>query len=165
MTHFPVNNTGRVGAIGAVSLIAPFVFPLALIRVSEESGEPLRGQDGLCIRCLPGETGMFIARIRVNNPFSDLPGYIDAEATRKKIVRDVFSKGDSHFLSGDILAMDDLGYLYFKDRIGDTFRWKSENVSTTEVEAVISNATQLRDCCVYGVEVGAFPPSKSSLPI
>jgi len=96
---------------------------------------------------------MFIAKIRVNNPFSDLPGYIDAEATRKKIVHDVFSKGDSHFLSGDILSMDDLGYLYFKDRIGDTFRWKSENVSTTEVEAIISNATQLRDACVYGVEV------------
>ena len=142
-----------MGAVGAVSLIAPSVFPLALIRVSEETGEPLRGKDGLCIRCQPGESGMFIAKIRVNNPFSDLPGYIDAEATRKKIVGDVFYKGDSHFLSGDILTMDELGYLYFKDRIGDTFRWKGENVSTTEVEAIISNAAQLRDCCVYGVEV------------
>lgn len=96
---------------------------------------------------------MFISKIRINDPFSDLPGYTDGNTTQKKIVRDVFHKGDSYFLSGDILSMDELGYLYFKDRIGDTFRWKGENVSTTGVEAIISNISQLKHCCVYGVEV------------
>jgi solute carrier family 27 (fatty acid transporter), member 1/4 len=65
----------------------------------------------------------------------------------------VFKRGDAAFLSGDILEMDELGYLYFRDRTGDTFRWRGENVSTTEVEAVISNIAGLNDCVVYGVEV------------
>lgn len=69
------------------------------------------------------------------------------------MIADVFKRGDSYFLSGDFLSMDELGYLYFKDRIGDSFRWKGENVSTTEVEAVISVASQHRECCVFGVQV------------
>ena len=96
---------------------------------------------------------MFISNILSNYIVGDLPGYTDSEATRHIIIQDVFHSGDSYFLSGDILSMDELGYLYFKDRIGDTFRWKGENVSTNEVEAVISNVSQQRDCCVYGVKV------------
>jgi len=148
-----VNFSDRVGAVGFVSLIAPSVYPVALIKVDEDSGEPIRGKDGLCIRCQPGEPGMFVGKILANHPIRDFHGYADPTATSKKVARDVFSRGDAVFLSGDILVMDELGFLFFKDRTGDTFRWRGENVSTTEVEAVVSNVAALKDCCVYGVEV------------
>lgn len=83
-------------------------------------------------------------------------GYVDKKASSKKIVTDVFKKGDSAFLSGDVLVADEQGYLFFKDRTGDTFRWKGENVSTSEVEAQVSNVAGYRDTVVYGVEVNLF---------
>ena len=70
-----------------------------------------------------------------------------------QILTDVFCKGDCYVRSGDLLRMDEEGYLYFCDRIGDTFRWKGENVSTTEVEGTIANILELKDAVVYGVEV------------
>ncbi|XP_032779138.2 long-chain fatty acid transport protein 4 isoform X1 [Daphnia magna] len=148
-----INFDGRVGAVGFVSMIAPSVYPVALIKVNEDTGEPIRGEDGLCIRCKPGEPGMFVGMILRNHPIRDFHGYADPNATKKKVAVDVFKRGDAAFLSGDILEMDELGYLFFKDRTGDTFRWRGENVSTSEVEAVISNVAALKDCCVYGVEV------------
>ncbi len=147
-----VNFDGTVGAVGFVSMIAPSVYPVALIKVTED-GEPIRGEDGLCIRCKPREPGMFVGMILKNHPIRDFHGYADPNATKKKVAVDVFKRGDAAFLSGDILEMDELGYLFFKDRTGDTFRWRGENVSTSEVEAVISNEAALKDCCVYGVEV------------
>ena len=96
---------------------------------------------------------MFVGKIVNNDPVRDFHGYADKSATKKKVARDVFRRGDAVFLSGDILVMDELGYLFFLDRTGDTFRWRGENVSTTEVEAVISNLAGLKDCVVYGVEV------------
>lgn len=80
-------------------------------------------------------------------------GYVDKSASEKKIVRNIFRKGDSAFLSGDLLVADERGNLFFKDRTGDTYRWKGENVSTSEVEAEVSNAAGYRDTVVYGVEV------------
>ena len=71
---------------------------------------------------------------------------------------DVFCKGDKYFLTGDILRMDEESFFYFCDRTGDTFRWKGENVSTTEVEATIANVLELRDAVVYGVEVPGLQP-------
>jgi len=96
---------------------------------------------------------MFVGKIVNNDPVRDFHGYADKSATKKKVAYDVFKRGDAVFLSGDILVMDDCGYLFFLDRTGDTFRWRGENVSTTEVEAVISNVAGLKDCVVYGVEV------------
>ena len=80
-------------------------------------------------------------------------GYVDKSASSKKVVHDVFKKGDSAFLSGDILTADERGYLFFVDRTGDTFRWKGENCSTTEIEAQVSNEAGYRDSVVYGVEI------------
>ena len=73
--------------------------------------------------------------------------------TSKKIGHDIFKKGDSAFLSGDLVVKDEYGYIYFHDRTGDTFRWRGENVSTAEVESVMSKVLGLRDVVVYGVMV------------
>lgn len=148
-----VNMEQVPGSVGFTSRIAPWAYPISLIRVDEDTREVIRGPDGLCILAQPGEPGELVGKIKVGDPVRDFHGYADESATKKKIVRDVFRKGDCAFLSGDILVMDDYGNFYFRDRSGDTFRWKGENVSTTEVEASISNVVNLADVCVYGVEI------------
>jgi solute carrier family 27 fatty acid transporter 1/4 len=148
-----INMEGKVGAVGFKSLILPSVLPVILIKVDEETGEPIRDKDGLCIECEPGEPGEFVGRIQKNHPLRDFDGYADESATKKKILRDVFKKGDLCFRSGDVLVMDEFGYFYFRDRTGDTFRWRGENVSTSEVEGVLSHILDHKDCVVYGVEV------------
>nr|XP_045610957.1 long-chain fatty acid transport protein 4-like isoform X4 [Procambarus clarkii] len=151
-----INMDGKPGAVGFVSVLFPSVYPVALIKVDEDTREVVRDANGMCILCKPGEPGEFIGKIVKDDPVRDFHGYADDSATKKKIVRDVFKKGDYAFLSGDILMMDEEGYLYFKDRTGDTFRWKGENVSTNEVEAVISKVAGHADVVVYGVEVGIW---------
>ena len=88
--------------------------------------------------------------IYTGNPYAR---YLSKEETSKKIICDVFEKGDSYYVTGDLLVTDEYGYVRFHDRIGDTFRWRGENVSTAEVEATISNILGLRDVVVYGVKV------------
>lgn len=89
----------------------------------------------------------------VGNPSLRFDGYLNSVETKKKIAHDVFRKGDAAFLSGDLVVRDELGYIYFHDRTGDTFRWRGENVSTAEVESVMSKVVGLRDVVVYGVVV------------
>lgn len=146
-----VNVDNTVGAVGFVSRIIPSVYPISIIKVNAE-GEPIRNAKGLCQECEPNEPGVFVGKI-ANNPSRAFLGYVDEKASEKKVVHDVFNKGDSAFISGDILIADEFGYLYFKDRTGDTFRWKGENVSTSEIEAIISNVVSYRDCIVYGVQI------------
>ncbi|XP_046412679.1 long-chain fatty acid transport protein 4-like isoform X1 [Neodiprion fabricii] len=147
-----VNIDNTVGAIGFVSRIIPAVYPISIIKV-DANGEPIRNSKGLCMTCEPNEPGVFIGKIMPNNPTRAFLGYVDSKASKSKIVHDVFAKGDSAFISGDILVADELGYLFFKDRTGDTYRWKGENVSTSEVEAIVSNLANYKDCVVYGVEI------------
>merc|ERR1719495_103844 len=148
-----INKDNVVGSVGFVPVLFPGLLPLGLIKVSKETGEPERDADGLCIRCKPGEPGEFVGEIVKNHPARDFHGYADKSATDKKKLSNVWRRGDTCFRSGDILVMDRLGYLYFKDRVGDTFRWRGENVSTAEVEATISNMVELRDAAVYGVQI------------
>ncbi|XP_063975497.1 long-chain fatty acid transport protein 4-like [Diachasmimorpha longicaudata] len=148
-----VNIDNRPGAVGFVPRFGDALYRVALLRIDDETGEPVRGSDGLCIRCKPDEPGIFVGKINPKKAVHDFRGYADEKESEKKIIRDVFKKGDRFFNSGDILVMDELGYFYFKDRRGDTFRWKGENVATAEVEGVISNIIGLRDSVVYGVEV------------
>ncbi|KAI5635962.1 AMP-binding enzyme domain-containing protein [Phthorimaea operculella] len=147
------NCDNTPGAIGFVSRIIPSVYPIAIIKVDQETGEPVRDANGLCQLAKPDEPGVFIGKINHSNPARQYLGYVDKAASEKKVVRDVFCKGDEAFISGDILVSDELGYLYFRDRTGDTFRWRGENVSTTEVEAAISKVADQRDAVVYGVLV------------
>jgi len=148
------NFSNKVGAVGFVSVLFPFLLPLGLVKVDEDSREPVRDPvTGLCIPCEYGEPGELVGKIERGHPVRDFQGYADKEATKKKVMKDVWRKGDLCFRSGDILVMDELGWLYFKDRAGDTFRWKGENVSTMEVEATVSAVVGLRDCVVYGVEI------------
>uniref|UniRef100_A0A182PAY1 Very long-chain fatty acid transport protein n=1 Tax=Anopheles epiroticus TaxID=199890 RepID=A0A182PAY1_9DIPT len=122
-------------------------------RCDEETGEIIRGSDGFCIKCRPGEPGVFVGKINPKKALNSFVGYADKAASEKKVLHDVFRKGDIFFNSGDILVQDLLGNYYFKDRTGDTFRWRGENVATSEVEGVITTIVGLKDCAVYGVDI------------
>ncbi|CAJ0602760.1 unnamed protein product [Cylicocyclus nassatus] len=150
-----VNIDGHVGACGflPISPLTKKMHPVRLIRVDDRTGDVIRSKSGLCIACNPGESGAMVSTIRKNNPLLQFEGYLNKSETNKKIIRDVFAKGDSCFVSGDLLYWDRLGYVYFKDRTGDTFRWKGENVSTTEVEAILHPEKGVADATVYGVSV------------
>lgn len=147
-----VNTTNKVGACGFTSVILPRAHPIKVIRFNIESNEVVRDSNGLCIICPPGEPGLLVAKIRRNKALT-IDGYESKAATDKKILRNVFRHGDRCFNTGDTLVMDEEGYFYFCDRTGDTFRWKGENVSTFEVESVMSTVMDNRDVVVYGVEV------------
>lgn len=154
-----INIDGTVGSVGFVPTIcrvspflATFIYNLNIVKIDPETGQPVRNKRGLCIRVKPNEPGEIVATIN-KKPQCRFDGYTDPSATSKKIYRDVFRKGDECFASGDILVFNDDGYLFFKDRTGDTFRWKGENVSTAEVEGVISKHADLNDSVVYGVEI------------
>ncbi|XP_038627040.1 long-chain fatty acid transport protein 1 [Tachyglossus aculeatus] len=147
------NLDGKVGACGFNSRILPNIYPIRLVKVNEDTMELLRDEQGLCIPCRAGEPGLLVGQINQQDPLRRFDGYISESATNKKIAANVFHKGDSAYLSGDVLVMDELGYLYFRDRSGDTFRWRGENVSTTEVEGVLSRVLGQVDVAVYGVAV------------
>jgi solute carrier family 27 fatty acid transporter 1/4 len=146
------NTVGACGFLPLISNILP-VIPIMLIKVNEETGERIRDENGLCVKCKPGESGELIGKIIKTSAAQDFTGYLSEKDTKKKQIHDVFTKGDVGFSSGDIVYMDEKGYIFFKDRTGDTFRWKGENVSTTEVESAINKTIGLKDVSVYGVEI------------
>jgi fatty-acyl-CoA synthase len=150
-----MNSDGKVGSIGRLPTYLNWVFRVKLIRFDVERQQPVRDERGRCIECRPGEVGEAIGFIPKRSllPIGHFEGYASPEATEKKILRDVFKKGDAWFRTGDLLRKDERGYFYFVDRIGDTFRWKGENVSTSEVAEVISVCPGVLEANVYGVEV------------
>ncbi|XP_050294067.1 long-chain fatty acid transport protein 4-like [Anthonomus grandis grandis] len=148
-----INLDNTVGAVGFVPRYADFIYKVILIQCDTNTGEPIRNEKGLCIPCAPNQAGILVGQINKNRTHTEFAGYQDPSATKKKLLENVFVQGDLYFNSGDILVQDELGYYYFKDRTGDTYRWKGENISTNEVEAVISNVLKLKDAIVYGVKV------------
>ena len=150
-----MNYDGTVGSVGRIPGWAKKRFNVELVRFDTESETVTRGADGCCIKCAPGEAGEAIGKISndPNTPTGRFDGYAKKEETEKKILRDVFEKGDQWFRTGDLLRQDKLGYFYFVDRIGDTFRWKGENVSTAEVSEAISVFPGVKEANVYGVQV------------
>ena len=122
----------------------------ALVEYDKEQEAPVRGLNGLMVKVKKGGQGLLIAEINDKAP---LDGYTDSEKTQKVILTNVFKKGDRWFNTGDMLRDIGFGHTQFVDRLGDTFRWKGENVSTTEVENIVSNYPQISEAVVYGVEI------------
>jgi fatty-acyl-CoA synthase len=149
------NCEGKPGAIGRVPPFLAQRFPVALIRCDAETGTPLRDEAGRCIPCGPDEIGEAVGRVldAAATPARQFDGYTDSTATEKKLLSDVFALGDRWFRTGDLMRKDATGYFYFVDRIGDTFRWKGENVATTEIAGVIRACPGIADVVVYGVKV------------
>mmetsp|Transcript_32788 Transcript_32788/g.40276 ORF Transcript_32788/g.40276 Transcript_32788/m.40276 type:complete len:377 (+) Transcript_32788:597-1727(+) len=149
------NYKNKPGAIGYFPWLIYKLFPIELIKMDPDDEEtPLRDRNGLCIKCKKGEVGQLIGLIKNDDPSRRFDGYTDKKATKKKLLSNVLKQGDLYFATGDLLMRDKMGYMYFVDRIGDTFRWKGENCSTREVEDVIKVATKgILEANVYGVRV------------
>jgi fatty-acyl-CoA synthase len=147
------NFDGRRGAIGRVPRYLRSKFNIRIVKFDVETEMPVRGANGCCIEAAPGEVGECIGHI-ANDARSNFTGYADKAATEKKILHDAFQKGDAWFRTGDLMRSDGDGYLYFVDRIGDTFRWKGENVATSEVAERLAGVAGVEEVNVYGVPVG-----------
>ena len=148
------NVEGRVGAIGRIPPLLAHRFPASIVKVDAEHGAPLRDDNGLCIACARGEVGEAIGRIgTADEGGGRFEGYTDQGETEKKVLRDVFAKGDAWFRTGDLMRLDEQGFFHFVDRVGDTFRWKGENVATSEVNDAIRECAGVLDATTYGVEV------------
>src|SRR5213594_4010340 len=137
------NADGRVGSVGKPHPMLEDTVRLARFDLA-------RGADGFCIPCAPGAPGELLGRV---GGAMEYDGYTDRAASERKLVRDAFTRGDAWFRTGDLLRQDADGYYYFVDRIGDTFRWKGENVATQEVADVLCGAPGVTEANVYGVEV------------
>jgi len=146
------NVEGKPGAIGRIPPLLAHRFPAAIVRVDAERGAPARGEDGLCVACSRGEVGEAIGRIgTADEGGGRFEGYTEAAESEKKILRDVFARGDAWFRTGDLMICDESGYFHFIDRVGDTFRWKGENVATSEVTEAIRDCPGVIDASTYGV--------------
>jgi fatty-acyl-CoA synthase len=149
------NCEGKPGAIGRIPPFLAHRSPTALVRYDAERGEIVRDRRGRCIRCRTGDVGEAIGRI-LDGPSSSgarFEGYSDASDSEKKILRGAFAPDDAWFRTGDLMRQDDAGYFYFVDRIGDTFRGKGENVSTSQVAEAISRFPGVIEASVYGVAI------------
>ncbi len=149
------NCEGEPGAIGRIPAFLSHRFPVALVKFDIHTGAPLRGADGRCVRCEPNEPGEALGQLSddAGEPRGRFEGYADAEASARKIERNVLAAGDAWYRTGDVMRRDARGFYYFVDRVGDTFRWKGENVSASEVAAVIVSCRGVADTAVYGVAI------------
>ena len=149
------NCEGRPGAIGRIPPFLSHRMPVALVKFDLGAGAPLRDESGRCIRCATNEAGEAIGEISdaAGKHGGRFEGYADPAASEKKILRDVFAPGDAWYRTGDLMRKDEQGFYYFVDRVGDTFRWKGENVSTGEVTAIVTSCPGVTDAAVYGVTV------------
>jgi citronellyl-CoA synthetase len=149
-------NVGFVNFLNKDCTVGATTLPVALVKYDVDADEIVRDSRGRCIRVEPGQPGLLLGKITGKTAFE---GYTSKEATEKKILRDVFRSGDAWFNTGDLMRTIDVGFTMgiphyqFVDRVGDTFRWRSENVSTNEVGEIINGHPQIAFCNVYGVEI------------
>ena len=147
-----LNYDGKVGAVGRLPWYVRKILKTRIVRFDVERELPIRAAEGFCIECADNEVGEAIGEI-VDAPGRSFEGYSTASDSKKKVLNDVFKKGDSWFRTGDLMRRDSEGYLYFVDRIGDTFRWKGENVATSEVAEVLATFSGIIEENVFGVKI------------
>jgi fatty-acyl-CoA synthase len=124
--------------------------PLAYVEYDPDTGAPLRDENGRVRRVPAGEPGLLLSPVNRLQPFD---GYTDKASSEKKLVRNAFREGDCWFNSGDVMSPQGMYHASFVDRLGDTFRWKGENVATTQVEAALASDKAVAECTVFGVEI------------
>ena len=122
----------------------------AIVRYDLDNDQAIRGKKGFLQKAQKGEPGLLISEISAKWPFD---GYTDPAKSEAAILRNVFKQGDAWFNTGDLMRDIGCKHAQFVDRLGDTFRWKGENVSTTEVENVLGAFPGVEDAVVYGVEI------------
>ena len=151
--EFYGSSEGNVGFLNLFNLDCTVGFttvPYAIVEYDLEEDEPVRKRNGFLKKVKKGQAGLLLGEITDKSPFD---GYTDQEKTEKTILRNVFKNGDAWFNTGDLMRDQGFRHAQFVDRLGDTFRWKGENVSTTEVENVLSSLDGVIDGVVYGVEI------------
>ncbi|XP_051971621.1 long-chain fatty acid transport protein 6 [Xyrauchen texanus] len=146
-----MNHIGKIGAVGRSNFFYKLIFKYVLVKYDTLRDEPMRDENGFCQHVQKGETGLLLSKICSSSPFFGYAG--SKQLTEKKILRDVFVKGDAYFNTGDLMAEDHDNFICFKDRVGDTFRWKGENVATTEVTEILGMVDFIQEVNVYGVQV------------
>ncbi|XP_060752417.1 long-chain fatty acid transport protein 6 [Tachysurus vachellii] len=146
-----MNHIGKIGAVGRSNFFYKLLFKYDLVKYDMAKDEPVKDEHGFCQRVNKGEMGLLLSKINSQSPFFGYAG--SKQLTEKKLMRDVFKKGDVYFNTGDLMAEDWENFISFKDRVGDTFRWKGENVATTEVAEVLGLLDFIQEVNVYGVEV------------
>jgi citronellyl-CoA synthetase len=144
------SNLYFVNLLNLDCTVGQCTLPYAIVKYDVDEDTPIRDPNGFMQKVELGQTGLLLGEISETNPFI---GYTSKEATESKIIRDVFTRGDAWFNTGDLIRDIGYGQVQFVDRTGDTFRWKGENVSTTEVEAVANIMSQVSLSTVYGVKM------------
>lgn len=150
-------NGFSAGAIGSSGAMLSLLYKqmMTLVKVDWETEEPWRDpKTGLCMKVPDGSPGELLVKLDENDIGAKFQGYHgNPEATKKKVLRDGVKKGDAWFRTGDVVIRDTEGRMWFSDRIGDTFRWKSENVSTAQVGEVLGHHPKVVEANVYGVSI------------
>ncbi|MCV7229893.1 long-chain-acyl-CoA synthetase FadD6 [Mycolicibacterium komossense] len=143
-------NTAFINIFNVAKSTGISPLPLAYVEYDPDTGAPRRDGAGRVTKVPPGQPGLLISPVNRLSPFD---GYTDPAATEKKLVRNAFREGDVWFNTGDVMSPQGMGHAAFADRLGDTFRWKGENVATTQVEGALIDLPDIEECTVYGVEV------------
>jgi len=143
-------NTAFVNILNMPKTAGVCPTPVAFVEYDSETGDPLRDDKGRVRKVPGGEPGLLLSKVSNFQPFD---GYTDRQASEKKLVRNAFRDGDVWFNTGDLMRSQGFGHAAFTDRLGDTFRWKGENVATTQVEAAVAHDPNVEECTVFGVEV------------
>ncbi|KAI3362334.1 hypothetical protein L3Q82_012230 [Scortum barcoo] len=146
-----MNHIGKIGTVGRSNFFYRLLFKYDLVKYDMIKDEPVKDQYGFCQRVEKGQTGLLLSKVSALSPFFGYAG--SKQLTEKKLMRNVFVKGDAYFNTGDLMAEDQEGFICFRDRVGDTFRWKGENVATTEVSEILGLVDFIQEVNVYGVEI------------